>query len=136
MKISKKTQYGLRAMVYLAKPSLKNRLCSLKEISEIEEIPFNFLEKIFAELKKGGLVKAKKGVQGGYFLARSPKKITAGEIIKILEGTIAPVFCVSNNKRHICPRRRKCKTVNVWIKIHNTLKATLSSITLADLARK
>jgi len=138
MKISKKSQYDLRAMVYLANPRLKDEVCPLKKISKDEEIPFDFLEKIFSKLEKAGLIKAKKGVQGGYFLAQSPQKIKVGEIIRILEGTMAPVLCIAKEKekRYSCPRKNKCLTKNVWQKIRDTLNSTLNSITLADLAKE
>jgi len=138
MRVSKKSQYGLRAMVYLADPCLKDEVCSLKKISKEEEIPFDFLGKIFSKLEKAGLIKAKKGVQGGYFLARKPKKIKVGEIIRILEGTMAPVFCIAKEKekRFLCPRRKICLTKNVWQKIQDNLNLTLNSITLADLVKK
>ncbi|MBZ9578553.1 Rrf2 family transcriptional regulator [Patescibacteria group bacterium] len=138
MRVSKKSQYGLRAMVYLADPRLKDEVCSLRKISKEEEIPFDFLEKIFSKLEKAGLIKAKKGVQGGYFLARKPKKIKVGEIIRILEGTMAPVFCIAKEKekRFFCPRRKICLTKNVWQKIQDNLNLTLNSITLADLVKK
>ena len=139
MKISKRSQYGLRAMVYLASVSnQKKKIRPLKEISQKENISFDYLEKIVAQLGKKGLVGAKRGVAGGYFLARSPDKISAGEIIKILEGTIAPVKCVAKEKkqRYKCPRKRKCKTIDVWHKVHQSLASTLNSITLADLINK
>jgi Rrf2 family protein len=137
MKISKRSQYGLRAMVYLAKLGLKKKICPLKKISRDEEIPFDFLEKIFSKLKKEGLIKAKKGVRGGYFLALEPKKIKVGEIIRILEGTMAPVFCIAKEKekRFFCPRKKNCPTKDVWKKIQNILNSTLNSITLADLIK-
>jgi len=135
MKISKKTQYGLRAVVYLAHPRFKNKVCPLKKISKNEEIPFDFLEKIFLKLEKANLLRAKKGAQGGYFLGREPEKIKVGEIIRVLEGTMAPVFCIAKEreKRFSCSRRKICLTKNVWKKIQDTLNLTLNSITLADL---
>jgi Rrf2 family protein len=129
MKISKKAQYGLRAMVYLAKNSSKDNPHSLKEVSKKEEIPFDFLEKIIMELQGAGLTKAKKGVTGGYFLARSPKKITAGEIVRALEDTV-PVSCAG------CQMIRNCSTKNVWEKVQNSVDSTLNSTTLADLIKK
>lgn len=125
-------------MVYLANPNLRNKACPLKKISKDEGIPFNFLEKIFSKLKKADLIEAEKGVQGGYFLARPPKKIKVGEIIKTLEGTIAPVLCIAREKekRYFCPRKKKCKTKDVWREIRDTLNSTLNSITLADLSKK
>lgn len=129
MKVSKKAQYGLRAMVYLAKNSSKNKVCPLKKISEKENIPFDFLEKIISELEKAGLVLAKKGVQGGYFLAKKPKEITAGEIIRVLEDTV-PVSCVG------CQMARICSAKNVWQKVQDSLDSTLDSMTLEDLIKK
>jgi len=134
MKISKKSQYGLRAMVYLANPRLKDKICPLKKISKEEEIPFDFLEKIISKLVKKGLVKTKKGFRGGYFLARRPEKITVGQIIRVLEGEIALVECISKDK-FFCPRERKCLTKNFWKKIQDVLSSALNSITLADLIR-
>ena len=126
MKVSKKAQYGLRAMVYLAKHSSEEKVCPLKEISEKEGIPFDFLEKIISELQETGLVKAKKGVQGGYFLAKPAKKITAGEIVRVLESTV-PVSCFG------CQMARICSTKSVWDKVKDSLDSTLDSMTLADL---
>jgi len=125
-------------MVYLANPRLKGKVCPSKNISKDEVIPFDFLEKILAKLEKAGLIKAKKGAKGGYFLAKSPKNIKVGEIIKTLEGTIAPVFCVAKeeNKRFICPRREICLAKNLWLKLQRSLTSTLNSITLADLIKQ
>jgi len=122
-------------MVYLAKTYSKKRPCPIKEISEKEGIPFNFLEKIMSKLEKTKLVKAKKGIRGGYFLAKHPKEITVGKILKTLEGTTALVKCLGE-KSFYCPRKRICKTVNVWRKIQKVLNKTLNSITLADLVNK
>ena len=128
MRVSKKSQYGLRAMVYLAKHSSKEKVCPLKEISEKEKIPFDFLEKIISELQQAGLVEAKKGVQGGYFLTLPPEKITTGEVVRILESTV-PVSCLG------CQMARVCATKNVWDKVQDSLDSTLDSMTLADLIK-
>ena len=136
MRVSKKSQYGLRAMVYLASVfGKKNNIRSLKEISQKENISFDYLEKIISQLEKKGLVGAKKGVQGGYFLKRSPEKISVGEITRTLESTMSPVKCLAKEKRYNCPRKKICKTVNVWKKVQNVLNSTLNSITLADLLK-
>ena len=136
MKISKKAQYGLRAMVYLAKHSSKEKVCPLKEISEKEDIPFDFLEKILSKLEKANLIRAKKGVQGGYFLVRKAKNIKLGEIIKVLEGEMVLVRCIDKKRKHICPREKECLTKNFWKKIQDSLISTLNSLTLADLIKK
>lgn len=129
MKISKKSQYGLRAMVYLAKHSSEKEVCSIKEISKKENIPFDYLEKIVSELEKADLVKAKKGVQGGYFLAKESRQITAGEVVRVLESTV-PVSCLG------CQMARICSTKNVWDKVQDSVDSTLDSMTLADLIKK
>jgi len=130
-KTSTKSQYGLRAMVYLAK--CKRTVCPLKTISKEEGISFDYLEKILSKLEKSGLVKAKKGVQGGYFLAKKPSKIRISEIIRALEGSRSLVQCTA--KGRLCPMARKCLAKNFWLKIQKTLDSALSSITLADLIR-
>ena len=99
-----------------------------KEISKKENIPFDYLEKIVSELEKAGLVKAKKGVQGGYFLAKKPENITSGEIVRVLESTV-PVGCIG------CQMARICSTKNVWDKVQDSLDSTLDSMTLADLIK-
>lgn len=116
-------------MVYLAKHSSEDKVCPIKEISEKENIPFDYLEKIVSELEKAGLVKAKKGVQGGYFLTKKPKKITAGEIVRVLESTV-PVSCAG------CQMARICSTKNVWEKVQDSLDSTLDSMTLDDLIKR
>lgn len=138
MRISKKSQYGLRAMVYLAGVLNKDKPCSLREISEKENISFDYLEKIVSELEKNKLVKSKRGVKGGYLLAKLPQRIKVLEIINVLEETMAPVKCIAreNEKKYYCPRKKVCKTITVWKKVQDNLNSTLNSITLADLTRK
>jgi len=126
--VSKKSQYGLRAMVYLAKKNSKE-FFSLKDISEKESISFDFLEKIMSKLEKRKLVKAKKGTQGGYILAKKSKQITAKDIVETLENTTA-VDC------SLCGKSKKCLARNVWKKIDKAINKTLKSITLADLIKK
>ena len=129
LKVSTRSQYGLRAMVYLAK--CKDEICSLKEISRKERISFDYLEKIISKLEKAGLIKAKKGPQGGYFLAKSPEKIKIGEIIRPLEGEKGLVKCMTGGYR--CPLEKKCLSKKFWGKIQSVLNSVLDSIALADL---
>jgi Rrf2 family protein len=123
-------------MVYLAR--LQGKICPLRVISEKEGISFDYLEKIISKLEKAGLIKAKKGVKGGYFLKRAPSKIKIGEIIRALEGNTGLVKCIATGKerKYHCPRERKCLTKSFWGKIQKTLNSALNSITLADLVKK
>ncbi len=134
MKISAKSYYGLKAMVYLAK---KKNYCSVKEISSEEGIPFDFLEKIFSQLKKSLLLKVKRGAQGGYALSSPSKLITVGQVVGNFEGSLAIVDCIAQDKkiRLVCPKRKGCLTRNVWQKVQDNLTLTLDSITLESLIK-
>lgn len=129
IKISKKSQYGLRAMVLLAKKYKSKQVCSTKLISDKEGIPFDFLEKIITRMEKANLVKGKKGVLGGYILSRSPSKISAKDIVSALEDNKKAVDC------SLCGRSKQCLTKNVWGKIDHSFNKTLKSITLQDLIK-
>lgn len=128
MQISKKSQYGLRAMVCLAKDFKKKELTTIKDVSSKETIPFEFLGKIFLDLERAGLVSGKQGIGGGYVLAKSPIKITAKEIIETLENTIS-VDC------SFCKKSKKCASKSVWGKIDKAIEKTLKSIKLNDLIK-
>jgi len=128
IKISKKAEYGLTAMVNLAKNKNK-RAISIREISNNEDVPYEFLCKIFSDLERAKLVTSKHGANGGYYLAKPANKITAGNIVEILDGKISPVECT------LCKKADKCMSKNVWDKVKNTLSKTLYSIKLADLVK-
>lgn len=125
MKVSKRAQYALTAMVHLAK---NKKTVSIREISNLEKVPFEFLSKIFSGLEKANLVLAKHGANGGYVLARNPSKITAMDIVGLLDG-INAVDC------KFCPKLEKCLTKNVWGKVDMAVAKTLASITLSDLVK-
>jgi len=118
-------------MVYLAR--CRKIVCPLKSISKEERISFDYLEKILSKLEKSGLIKAKKGVQGGYFLAKKPSKVRIREIISALEDRGGLVQCTVKGRS--CPMERKCLAKNFWSKIQKTLDSALNSITLADLIK-
>ncbi|KPJ57347.1 hypothetical protein AMJ49_02010 [Parcubacteria bacterium DG_74_2] len=134
MIISTRSQYGLRAMVFLAKN--RGKILPLKEISKKEDISLDYLEKIISKLKKVGLVKAKKGIGGGYFLTKKPSKIKIGQIIRPLDGEFSLVKCIAKNKKAICSKERKCLTKKFWKKMKKSLDSALDSITLSDLLKK
>ena len=127
-KISKKAQYGMRAMICLARDFKKGKVVAIKEISKKEGIPFEFLGKIFSDLEKAGLARSKKGFGGGYVLAKNPSKITTKDIVKALENT-TPVNC------NFCGMAKKCTSKNVWGKIDKAMEKTLKSIKLSNLIK-
>lgn len=125
MKLSTKTTYGIRAMIFLAKKGSKPT--ALKEISKNEKIPFAYLEKIIGTLEKKGLLKAKKGPNGGYCLAKP--NITLSDIIAPLEGDI--MKCISKN----CAMKCQCQTYDVGLRIQKAVYKELKSIKLSQLVK-
>lgn len=132
MKLSTKGRYGLKAMVDLAVHSTDSHI-SLKSIAERQEISENYLEQLFAILRKEGLVKSIRGAQGGYALSGSPGSITVGAVLRALEGSLAPVDCVEADASDRCDRYDACVTRSVWAKINTCVNEVVDSITLQDL---
>jgi len=133
MKISKKAEYGLVAMIFLAKHPVRKSgggIFSLREISAETKTSFVFLEKIFSKLEKAGLVRGIKGMRGGYVLGKSPKKISANDIVSLLDGDSKEIVNCS-----ICSKKGNCVAKSVWAKVEVALHKTLSAITLQDLIK-
>lgn len=133
MKLSTKGQYGVRAMVELARSYGQGPL-PLTEVSRLQNISLAYLEQIVALLRQAGLVVSTRGAHGGYHLARAPQTITIGDILRALEGPIAPVRCVSEvSQGRRCEREEMCLTRPVWKKVRDSIVNALDSTTLADL---
>lgn len=126
MKFSTKAEYGLRAIVNLDKAGKKP--VSLALVAEKEGLSLAYLERLFARLKKAGLVRADKGVRGGYYLTRPAAKISVLQIIMALEGSVAPMACVEGKS---CGH--SCRIHPVWQKLYTQMTKTLSAISLASL---
>ena len=132
MMFTTKTEYGLRAMVILAKASDKEPV-SLTQISKQQHISQSYLEHIFAKLKANDLVKSIKGVSGGYVLTRIPKKINVFEIVEALEGPLAVFYCMSHEKESVVCNAKSCLTKQVWHELQKNMIKTLRKFTLANL---
>ncbi len=132
MKISTKVQYGLRAMAYLAQNAPDGRAVSVREISYKEKIPNEYLEKIFSRLQKSGLLAAKKGVAGGYVIAKPAGQIKIAEIFDALESPATKIKCIDAE----CAHEGNCLTKILWCKMQAAVSDFLNSITLADLIDK
>ncbi len=132
MKFSTRTTYGLRAMIILAQNYNKTKV-SLAKIAKKENISLRYLERLFAGLKKAGLVKAEKGASGGYVLSRSPKEITIFEIVKVLEGKMSPFHCLTEDGKIYCSTNCKCGATKVLVDVQRAVNSTLKSIKLKDL---
>jgi len=134
MRLSKRGEYGLRAMIDLASLGSDVRVVQIKEIAERERIPIKFLEQILLTLKNAGLLRSKMGVGGGYYLAKPGDQITLGQIIRILDGPLAPVTCVSQMSYEPCgcPDESVCALRLVMLDVRNALSGILDQTTLAD----
>lgn len=131
-RLSTKGRYGVRAMFDLAL-HYDEGLVSLKNIAERQEISEHYLEQLIATLKKAGLVKSIRGAQGGYILSREPSKITIGEILRALEGSLSPAECIDDVEKVDCPRADFCVTKRVWERVKEAIESVVDSITLQDL---
>lgn len=132
MKVSAKGEYGVRAMVILAL-EFRAGPVPLREIAGREGISYQFLEQIVLPLRRSGLVESVRGAKGGYALARPPEEIKVGEILRALEGPIAPVDCVGEGNQGMCGRSAACLTRGVWEKLRDKMSEVLNDITLADV---
>lgn len=141
MRLSKRGEYGLRAMIALAKtdqPDQHATIVQIKEISESERIPAKFLEQILLTLKNAGMLHSKMGVGGGYYLARSPQEITLGQIFRVLDGPIAPVKCVSHMAygQCDCPDPDTCGLRLVMGDVRNAIADILDATSLSDVTSR
>ncbi len=132
MQIPRRVDYGLRAAIYLSTQD-PERSCSLTEIARQQGIPRKFLEKIIQNLIHSGLVKSKRGPDGGYTLARSPGEISFQHIIEALEGPIAVNVCMDQHLS--CDHFPRCTMFGVWSDIQRKVVDVFSHTTLADLQR-
>lgn len=130
MKISTKGRYALRIMIDLAIHNTGEYI-PLKTVAERQGISTKYMEQIIPALGKAGLVKSIRGSQGGYRLAAAPDKCTAGDIIRCLEGDLAPVPCASDKLS--CERAEQCVTIEVWEQIKAAVDNVVDSITLQQL---
>ncbi len=132
MRVSAKELYGLRAMSEFARHFGKGPL-SLTVVANRQGISQAYLEQIAIELRRSGLLSSTRGALGGYHLTRAPGAITAGDVIRALEGSILPVQCVAEQKCEPCSMEQGCSARGIWEQVRDRLVETLDSITLADL---
>jgi len=133
MKISTRGQYGTRALLDLALH--ENRVpVLLKDIAQRQQISLSYLEHLVTPLIAGGVLRSTRGPRGGVSLAKPPEEIGLGEVIQLLEGSTAPVECVSNPQ--VCERSEFCVTRDVWDELKKAMDGVLGSITLRDLVER
>ena len=141
MRLSKRGEYGLRAMIMLAGTPHENAplpVVQIKEIAEREKISSKFLEQILLTLKNAGMLHSKMGVGGGYYLARPPSEITLGQIFRVLDGPVAPIKCVSQMAYEPCgcPDEATCGLRLAMGDVRNAIADILDNPSLADVATR
>ena len=134
MKISAKGRYALRLMIDLAQHD-DGEWIALKDISRRQGISVKYLEQIVSGLSRAGLLRSSRGAAGGYQLTRPAEQYTAGEIIRALEGSLAPVACLEQGSNR-CPRQEICPTLKLWEGLYDVVNHYLDSFTLADVSQE
>lgn len=134
MKISTKGRYAVRVMLDLA---LNNtgECIKVKEIAARQGISDKYLEQIISVLNKAGYVKSVRGAQGGYRLTKDPKEYTVGMILRLTEGSLAPVACLEADSGE-CERCDTCETLEVWRKLYAAVNDVVDGVTLEDLVEQ
>ena len=132
MKVSTKGRYALRLMVDLGIHAEGDKYVSLKDISARQNISIKYLEQIVTPLHRAGLVRSTRGAQGGYRLSRTPERYTAGEILRAIEGSFAPIACLETEVNE-CERYSHCPTVGFWEGMYKVIEEYVDSVTLKQL---
>lgn len=135
MKISYKGDYALKIVLDLAH-NYPGNLAHIEDIAKRRDIPQNYLEQILLMLKKGGFVQSKKGPNGGYFLARLPKEISVGEVVRFMEGSVYPISCVDPKAIRTCNETKSCAFYEIWKKVGDAITGIVDNINFEQLKAK
>ena len=131
MKISTRGRYALRLLLDIARQG-EGAVVSLKEVSQRQNISVKYLEQIVLRLNKAGFLKSIRGVQGGYMLTRTPKEYGIGEVLRAVEGSLAPITCLQDEVNQ-CERCDQCDTLWFWEGMDRAINAYVDQYTLQDL---
>ncbi len=131
---STKGEYGVRLMVQLGR-RYGGRPASLSEVAQDEDLPRAYLEQLVMSLRDADLVVSTRGARGGYQLSRPPTEIRMSDVLRALEGPLAPMICASEDPLHasICDRTGRCSVNILWVRVRDAIHGALESLTLADL---
>jgi Rrf2 family protein len=137
MKLTVRGEYALRALIVLGQNHHEG-VVKIQTVSQQQNIPKRFLEQILNDLKSGGFVESRRGVDGGYRLRVPPAQITLAKVIRHIEGALAPVGCVSENfyQKCSCPDERQCALRSVMKELRDVIVAHLEKVTVADLCER
>ena len=136
MKLSKKGEYALRSLIILGiAAEVERKLVQVSELARSEQLPVKFLEQILHTLKSAGIVESERGKFGGYRLARPARKVTIGEVVRLVDGPLAPIRCVSQTAYEpcSCPDELHCGLRMLMLDVRNAISGILDKYTLADV---
>ncbi|MCX5677806.1 MAG: Rrf2 family transcriptional regulator [Candidatus Omnitrophica bacterium] len=135
MKITYKGDYALKALFQLALNygDPEEGVLSITEIAKLGDMPTNFLEQILLSLRRGGFVKSRRGVKGGFLLAKDPKDITIGEVIRFFEGPIEPIACVEKGAYTRCKDIKSCIFRDLWKEVGDAISVVVDTVTFEEL---
>ncbi len=135
MKITYKGDYALKAIFHLALKyeDGEEGVMSITELARLGDMPMKFLEQILLILRKGGFVKSKRGASGGFSLARPPKDITVGEVIRFIEGPIGPISCIEKESYRGCKDFASCIFRGVWKEVRDAISVVVDTLTFEEL---
>ncbi len=139
MKLSVRGEYALRALIVLGLDYIEgDSVVRIQEISTRQNIPKRFLEQILNDLKSAGMLESKRGIAGGYRLKRDPENITLAEVIRHIEGPLAPVSCVSERfyEKCSCPNEDKCAIRSVMKEVRDAIVKILEDVTVAQMCER
>jgi Rrf2 family protein len=134
MRVSKRTDYALRALFTLV-DHYRGAPIPIRELARRNDVPKRFLEQIMLDLKAQGWVDSTAGIRGGYVLARSPEKITMGEVVRHFDGVLAPIECVSVTGYKRCSQEPVCRFRRVFLDARNYIAGVMDRATLAEVAK-
>jgi len=136
MKITYKGDYALKTILDLAL-HYNQGVVTIHDLAKRADIPLKFLEQVLLELKQGRFVDSKRGINGGYFLARVPSKIKIGEVVRFIDGPIEPIPCANPGALYKgCSDIYKCAFKNIWVEVTKAISKIIDNLTFEDLCRK
>lgn len=133
MKLSTRTEYGIRLLIQLARQEAEGPI-SLAGIARREKLPHAYLEQLVGQLRRAGVVLATRGQAGGYRLARPPSEINMAQAVRVLEGPLLGMPCAGPDNLEVCDRPQDCSVHDLFQRVHESLDLALGSTTLAELA--
>jgi Rrf2 family protein len=136
MKLSRKGEYALRSLINLGfAAAAKRDLVQVTELAEVEQLPSKFLEQILHKLKEAGFVQSARGKYGGYRLAKPARQIRIGEVVRLIDGPLAPIGCVSHSayEKCTCPDELHCGLRMLMLDVRNAISGILDRYTLSDV---